>query len=162
MAAQRCRPRELGIRSRTGRLVKGSFLLFRILSECPHLIERPPCLATPCRRAVSGRRRNTAQKQRLTLSRHLSLNPAKVRGAQSTLIISRLRCMLNSALNVGRLLATYRSWAPARDLSELGACSRFIGVRRFPLCSRTLNILNETSAMGRDFSDHRTDASEQR
>ena len=61
--------------------------------------------------------------------------------------------MLNSALNVGRLLATYRSWTPARDLSEFDVL-------------RLLTTLNyqrpERNAMGRNFSDHRTDASEQR
>src|SRR4029077_12902258 len=46
--------------------------------------------------------RNRAQKQRLALSRHLPLNPAKVHSAQSTLIISGLRYMLNSTLGVGR------------------------------------------------------------
>jgi hypothetical protein len=98
-------------------------------------------------RAVQNRRRNKAQKQRLPPSRHLSLNPAKVHGDQSTLIISRLRGMLNSALNIGRLLATYRSWAFDVFRSS---------------CDSILDIANESSLLRRDFSDHRTDASEQR
>src|SRR5260370_23712739 len=56
----------------------------------------------PPRRAARDHLRNRVQKQRLTLSRYLSLNPAKVHDGQSTLIISRLPCMLNSTLGVGR------------------------------------------------------------
>src|SRR5204863_2794295 len=71
-------------------------LPLRILAEYPRLIEPPACLVTPPRRAAWDRRRNRAQKEGLALSRHLSLNPAKVHGSNRALTLST--STLNSQL----------------------------------------------------------------